>query len=221
MHRRSRHIDSPSASVASSAAASSQASPLRLTSTGSGSLDGLDIRTVESSLASGAVAPSAAPRRALHPGLARLIRLSAPRNNDGNYDASDKDRAHAHRTFFGWQAEDKAAASAHAPPPAPTPSPTSSDVEVVPGPPRPVAELIDVSHDDSDADVANGDSDVSGGSSDIHDEVSDNSDVEVVGGIDAEHLSGATDRHGYWALLLISRTNPFVAASVFAATYMA
>ena len=75
-------------------------------------------------VASDAVAPSAAPRRALDPGLARLIRLSAPMNNDGTYDASDKDRAHAHRTFRGWKAEDEAAASAHAPPPAPTPSPT-------------------------------------------------------------------------------------------------
>ena len=75
-------------------------------------------------VASGAIAPSAAPRRALDPGLAHLIRLGAPMNNDGTYDASDKDRAHAHRTFRGWKAEDEAAASAHAPPPAPTPSPT-------------------------------------------------------------------------------------------------
>ena len=198
MHRFSRHIDSPPASGVSSAAASSQASPLRRNSIGPGSLDGLDIRTVESSLASGAVAPSAAPRRALlHRGLARLIRRSAPRNNHGNHGASDKDQAHAHRTLFGWQTEDKAAASAHAPHPAPTPSPASSDVEVVPGPPRPIAELIDVAHDDSDADVADDDSDVSGGSSGVHDEVADNSDVGVVGGTDAEHLSGATDGHGY------------------------
>ena len=71
----------------------------------------------------------------------------------------------------------------------------SSDVEVVSGPQRPVAELVDIADDDSDAGVADGDSDaweevidgngdsnVSGGSSDVHDEVVDTSDVEVVVG---------------------------------------
>ena len=75
-------------------------------------------------VASDAVSPLAAPRRALGPSRARLIRLSAPRNNDDTYGAFDEERAHAHRTFLGWQAGDKVAASAHAPPPAPTPSPT-------------------------------------------------------------------------------------------------
>ena len=75
----------------------------------------------------------------------------------------------------------------------------SSDVEVVPGPQRPVAELANITDDHSDSGVADGDSDtckvaivgnedddVSGGSSDDHDEVVDTSDVEVVGGADAE-----------------------------------
>ena len=74
----------------------------------------------------------------------------------------------------------------------------SSDVEVVPGPQRPVAEVVDIADDHSDGGVAgdnsgaweevidgSGDSDVSGGSSDVHSEVADNSDVEVVAGVDA------------------------------------
>ena len=86
----------------------------------------------------------------------------------------------------------------------------SSDVEVVSGPQRSVAELVDIADDDSDAGVADGDSDaweevidgngvsdVSGGSSDVHNEVVDTSDVEVVGGIDAEPLSVATVRQEY------------------------
>ena len=83
----------------------------------------------------------------------------------------------------------------------------SSDVEVVPGPQPPVAELVDVADDDSDDDVAEGDSDAfeevidgdgdsddNGGSSDENEEVVDNSDVEGVGGIDAEPLSVMTVR---------------------------
>ena len=62
----------------------------------------------------------------------------------------------------------------------------------------PDAELVDIAGDHSDAGVADGnsgaweevidgdgDSDVSGGSSDVHDEVVENYDVEVVGGVDA------------------------------------
>ena len=75
----------------------------------------------------------------------------------------------------------------------------SPDVEVVPGPQRPVVELINIADDHLDTDVADGDPDicevaivrdedagVSGGSSDDHDEVVDSFDVEAVGGVDAE-----------------------------------
>ena len=71
-------------------------------------------------------------------------------------------------------------APVHAPEASPAPAPAtggSFDVEVVPGPQRPVAELIDITDDHSDA---------SGGGSHDHDEVVDTSDVEVVGGANAE-----------------------------------
>ena len=75
----------------------------------------------------------------------------------------------------------------------------SPGVEVVPGPQRLVAEPANIADDHPDSGVADGDpetcevvidgnedADVSGGSSDDHDEVVDSSDVEAVGGADAE-----------------------------------
>lgn len=86
----------------------------------------------------------------------------------------------------------------HGPAPSPAPAPTpatdpggNSDVEVVPGPDGPVVELVDVADVGSDTDVAEGDSGAyeevidGDGESDDNEEVVDNSDVEVVGGVDA------------------------------------
>ena len=161
-------------------------------------------------VASGAVAPPAVPRRALDPILARLIRAAALMNSDGTYGTPDEERAEPHRSYRGWSVEDEAAASTPAPSPVPTPAPTpasapapgawwghgpapsptaaptpatdpggSSDVEVVPGPDGPVVELVDVADDGSDSDIADSASD------DDNEGVVDNSDVKVVGGIDA------------------------------------
>ena len=63
----------------------------------------------------------------------------------------------------------------HAPEPEADDTP---DVEIVPGPPRPVAELIDVTDDRPDT---------SGGRSDVQGEVADNPNVEPVGGTTADY----------------------------------
>ena len=75
----------------------------------------------------------------------------------------------------------------------------STGVVVVPRPQRLVAEPVNIADGHPDPDVADGDpnthevaidcdddADASGGSSDVHDEVADDSDVEVVGGANDE-----------------------------------
>ena len=69
---------------------------------------------------------------------------------------------------------------------------------MVPGPDSPAVELVDVADDDSDSDAVDGDSDAyeevidGDGDSSDNEEVVDNSDVEVVGRIDAEPPSVMT-----------------------------
>ena len=65
MTQRVRHIDSPSSLIVSPAVASSQASPLRHSSTGSGSLDGFATQMADSSSVPGRTARSQFHRRTL------------------------------------------------------------------------------------------------------------------------------------------------------------